>query len=322
MARRHSLFIAFILLFSLQTKAQAIDNTFSFKDINSDRYFRMNYEYDFFSGTDKDYTQGINIEVVSPWFKKFPLSKLLIHPHFDYIRYGLGAEQDGYTPSNLDKSYILYGDRPYTACLLLKTFSIATDSVHKQRFSTALSTGVIGQAAFGAEMQTGIHKALHDITPHGWPNQIHNDAILNYQVDYERQLLSAGHVFSLEADAIGRAGTLSDKAAVGITLMAGYFDSPFSGTKAKNHNFRIYAYEHPQVNIVGYDATLQGGVFDKGSPYTISVKDISRVVFENRFGFVVVYKRVYLEYFQSLVSGEFSTETYHVWGGFQIAFGF
>jgi len=300
---------------------QAIDNTLSFKNINSDSYFRLNYENDVFSATDIYYTQGIHLEVVAPFAKDFLFSKVLAHPHFGYLRYGIGIEHNGYTPTSLGSDAILYGDRPFTACLFLKTFLIAIDSEKKQRFSSALSTGVIGPSAGGMEMQVSIHRWLHNITPHGWQNQIHNDVILNYQVDYEKQLLSYGHIFSLDGAAAARAGTLSDKAGIGSTMMIGYFDSPFrSGTSTKN-NFRIYAYEHPEVNVVGYDATLQGGLFDKTSPYTVSAKDVTRFTFQNRFGFVMIYQRFYLEYFQSLLSHEFTTGNYHVWGGVQIAFG-
>ena len=318
---RNTITALLVCLLPLAVGAQAIDNTLSYKNINSDRYFRINYENDFFSGTAKYYTQGIHLELVAPWVQKFPLSKLLVHPRYSYIRYGLGAEHEGYTPTSITNPAILYGDRPFAACLFLKTFLIAIDSVKKQRFSTALSTGVIGQAAGGAEMQTSIHKWLGDYTPRGWPNQIHNDAILNYQVNYEKQLLSAGKVFCWDADGMARAGTLSDKAGIGTTLMFGYFDSPFSSAIARGSNFRIYAYERPGVNFIGYDATLQGGLFDKTSPYTISANNIERVTFENRFGLVMVYRRVYLEYFQSLLSSEFSTGDYHVWGGIQVAFG-
>jgi len=300
--------------------AQEIDNTLSFKDINQDSYFRINYENDFFSATDKYYTQGINLELVAPWVKHFPLSKLLIHPKYSYIRYGIGGESNAYTPTNYSPSTILYGDRPFCATLFLKTFLIAIDSAKGRRFSTTLNTGVIGQAAGGMEMQTGIHRWLHDETPHGWPNQIHNDAVLNYQVDFEQRIVSAGHYFMLDGDAMGRVGTLSDKASFGITLMGGYFDSPFSRDIARGKNFRIYAYERPEVDIVGYDATLEGGVFNHTSPYTLSPKDIETFVLQNRFGFVVVYRRVYLEYFQSLIGSEFVHENYHVWGGIQIAF--
>ncbi len=300
---------------------QVIDNTLSFKNINSDRYFRLNYENDFFSSTDKYYTQGINVELVAPWIKTFPLAKVLVHPKYDYIRYGLALAHEGYTPSDFSVPQILYGDRPFAACFFLKTFLIAIDSEKRQRFSTTLSTGVIGQAAGGMEMQTSIHRTLGDIMPHGWPNQVHNDAILNYQVNYEKQLMSLGHAFSLDADGIARAGTLSDKVALGLTIMMGYFDSPFLSGTATGSNFRIYAYEHPQVNAVGYDATLEGGVFNRTSPYTISAADVTPFTFENRFGFVIVYRRLYLEYFQSFISNEFKTGNFHVWGGLQVAVG-
>jgi len=321
MQMRNTIMSLLTCLIPLAAGAQAIDNTLAYKNINSDSYFRINYENDFFSGTDEYYTQGIHLELVAPWVKKFPLSYLLIRPRYSYIRYGLGVEHDGYTPTSVTNPAILYGDRPFAACLFAKNFLIAIDSVKKQRFSTALSTGVIGQAAGGAEMQTSIHKLLGDYTPRGWPNQIHNDVILNYQVDYEKQLVAVGKVFCWDADGIARAGTLSDKAGIGTTLMFGYFDSPFGTTTASGSNFRIYAYERPGINLVGYDATLQGGIFDRTSPYTISANDINRITYENRFGFVVVYRRLYLEYFQSVLSREFRTENFHVWGGIQVAFG-
>ena len=317
---KHILLAAFLFV-SVVAGAQAIDNTLSYKNIGSDSYFRLNYENDFFAATDKYYTQGIHLELVAPWVKKFPLSKLLLHPNYSYIRYGIGLEHDGYTPSDFSTPDILYGDRPFAACFFLKTFLIATDPVKKQRFSTTLNTGVIGQAAGGMEMQTAIHRWLNNITPHGWPNQIHNDAILNYQVNYEKQLVSVDHFLSIEADAMARAGTLSDKVNIGTTLMFGYFDSPFTTTIATGSNLRVYAYEHAAVNAVGYDATLEGGLFNRTSPYTISAKNVTPFVFENRFGFVLQYQRFWLEYFQSLLSNEFTTGNYHVWGGVQIAFG-
>jgi hypothetical protein len=318
--RIHIIFVV-AWLECLSANGQAIDNTLSYKNIASESYFRLNYENDFFSATDKYYTQGIHIELVATWVRKFPVSKILVHPNFGDIRYGIALEHEGYTPSDYTVPYILYGDRPFAACFFLKTFLIATDSVKRQRFSSAVSTGVIGQAAGGAEMQTGIHRWLHDMTPYGWPNQVHNDAILNYQVDYEKQLVSVGHFLSVDGDAIARAGTLNDKVNVGTTIMFGYFDSPFKDVFANAKNLRAYAYEHAAVNAVGYDATLEGGVFDKTSPYTISAKNVTPFVFENRFGFVVQYRRIWLEYFQSLLSNEFRTGNYHVWGGVQVAFG-
>jgi len=313
--------IAALWLLSVAGYGQAIDNALSYKNINTDDYVRINYENDFFSGTDVYYTQGIHLEIVAPALRRFLLSRLLWHPGYSYIRYGIGAEHEGYTPRSYSAPEILYGDRPFAACLFLKTFLLALDTARKQRWSAALSTGVVGQAAGGMEMQTGIHRWLHDVIPRGWPNQVHNDAILNYQADYEKQLVQAGHLFSVDAAGTARAGTLSDKASAGLTIMIGYFDSPYSAATSSKSAFRIYAYEHPEISVVGYDATLEGGVFDHTSPYTLSAASLSRITFQNRFGFVVVYHRTYLEYFQSLLSSEFRGEDFHVWGGVQIAFG-
>lgn len=313
----------YTILFCCQcatSSAQQIDNALSYKNISSEKYFRLNYENDFFSATDEYYTQGIHVELVSPSIKKFPLSKLLIHPHNTYTRFGIGLEHNGYTPSSIQHSELLYGDRPFAACLMLKSFQISTDTEDKYRLSSSIVTGVIGQAAGGAEMQTGIHRWLNNVTPQGWIYQIHNDAIINYQVDLEKQVLAYSNILSIDADAIAHVGTLSDKAALGITIMGGYFDNPYSAKPANKKHFRMYAYEHSQVNIVGYDATLQGGMFNHSSPYTVPATDITRIVLENRFGFVVVYRNVSLEYFQSYLSREFKTGSYHVWGGIQIAF--
>ncbi|MFZ1360313.1 MAG: hypothetical protein WAS28_17585, partial [Saprospiraceae bacterium] len=54
------------------------------------------------------------------------------------------------------------------------------------------------------------------------------------------------------------------------------------------------------------------------SPYTIAGKDIKRITLQQNFGVVMNYKKIYLEYFQSLLSPEFSGEKMHRWGGIKI----
>lgn len=301
-------------------KAQAIDNLQSYKNINADRYIRLNYENDFFTATDEYYTQGISLEVVSPAMKKNPLTWLLPAPKHWQSRYGLGIEHNGYTPTNTDNNEIRYGDRPFAGTLMLRTFQLSTDAAHKQRFSSALSTGVIGPLAGAGQMQRSIHKWLGNYTPHGWDNQVANDIVLNYQVNYEKQLLRYDKYLSFSANGLARFGTLSDKLGIGSTLMLGYFDNPFGNVKAGQ--FSIYAYDHPEVCAVGYDATLQGGVFDKDSPYTIAAGDISRITFQNRWGIVLRYRQINLEYFQTYLTKEFEGQHDHKWGGIQVAVGF
>lgn len=321
MLRKYPILL-FILSCCLHVAGQAIDNTLSFKNIPQDKYFRFNYENDVFSTTDQYYTQGINGELVHPDLRRFPLSRLLVRPRFDHTRYGIGVQHNGYTPTSISSDNILYGDRPFAACLFFNTFLIATDTARRQRFSTTLSTGVMGPAAGGMKMQVDIHKALRNIDPHGWQHQLHNDVIINYQVQYEKQLLLYRNNLSLDAGGMVRLGTLSNKVSAGATLVVGRFHSPFSTpSKGKKNQLHIYAYDHPCVNIGAYDATLQGGLFSRTSPYTISARDVNTFTFQNRLGIVVSYRNLYLEYFRSFLSAEFATGKSHEWGGVQVAMG-
>ncbi|HXS36681.1 MAG TPA: lipid A deacylase LpxR family protein [Flavipsychrobacter sp.] len=310
-----------LILFPISSiaSAQAINDNLSYRNLNSDKYFRINYENDFFTATDEYYTQGIYIELVNPALRKFPLSKTLIHPKANNIIYGMGIEHNAYTPSDLGSDKPLYGDRPFAASLFLKTFLIAMDTERKDRFSSSLSTGVIGPSAFGHEMQAGIHKALGDVTPHGWQNQIKNDAVINYEVDYEKSLLSYKNYFNLNGFATARAGTLSDKAGIGITVIAGTFNSPFK--IANNKKLRIYLYDHPEIDAIGYDAPMEGGVFTQSeNVYVISPRDVSTITFQNRFGAVLTYKRLYVEYYYTFITKEFNTGKPHQTGGITVGF--
>ncbi len=310
------IFLAAVVTLAINTlTAQEIDNTASYKNINADRYLQLNLNNDVLNQTDQQYTEGASLELVAPWIKDFPLSKLLIRP-FAIKRYGLGIEQGCYTPNLKDgdeKSY----DRPFASTLFLKNFVITVDTIDKQRFSSTISTGIIGPDALGGQLQDEFHTAINDYVSPGWKYQIQNDVILNYGVNYEKQIVAYKHLFSIDAEAAARVGTLSDKISPALNIMFGYFESPFSNERMPN-KFKIYVYDHPQADIVAYDATLQGGAFTK-SPYTMPADTVSRGVFMNRSGIVLAYRGVYFEYFHCFLTPQFSGGTQHSWDGVQLA---
>ncbi len=308
-------FILFLLL-SEFSSAQVIDNTSSFRNIQSDKYFRFHYENDFFSAADWYYSQGVNLELVNPALRKFPLSKILLHPKGGNIKYGISLEQDVYTPTSIRHDEILYGDRPYSAVLLLKTFLISVDSLKNMRFSSSFSAGVVGNAAGGKETQTSIHEWTGNFLPLGWQHQIKNDVVINYQIAFEKKIISRKY-FLLNGCGEIRAGTLNDKISAGIVVLAGSFDSPFQSS-SKRKTFRIHFYDQPLVSAIGYDATLQGGLFNRKSEYTISSHNMTRFTFQNNFGVVFTIKRVYLEYYQSYLTKEFASGDSHHWGGVRV----
>ncbi len=306
------------LTIGISTSAQEIDNTTSYKNINSDKYIRLSIDNDYFSGRDQQYTEGANMELCLPGLKYFPLTKLLVSPKYSYSRYGIGIEQAGYTPRKINNPEIQTTDRPYAATLYLKTFRMAVDTINKQTFTTVLSTGIIGTDALGSEIQEQVHRVLKNQKPVGWKYQVHDDVILNYQVNYEKQLISFRKYFSFTADGSARVGTFSDKAGVGVTALVGYFDNPF-GAVRPSKKFHRYMYDRPAVDIIGYDATLEGGMFNHDNPYTIPASQLNRVIFVNRVGWVLAVRRITLEYFQTYTSRQFTTGPRNKWGGIQFA---
>ncbi len=312
----------FFVIIQFPLFGQLIDNTASYRNISSDRYFRFHYENDYFSETDEFYTQGINLEFVHPVISKFPLSRLVFNSSTAQVKNGISLEHIGFTPTSIGHNEILYGDRPFAAALFLKTFSIINDSVHKYRIASVLSTGVMGPAAGGEQMQQEIHRWIGDLQPLGWQNQVQNDLILNYQVDIEKNVLTYRNYLVINAKAGGMAGTLYDKASLGFVFMTGVFESPFQSFVNQKRKFQVYLYSEPKLSAIGYDATLQGGLFNRTSSYTIESKNINRIVFQHNFGIVFKIKRMNLEYFQSFLSQEFATQGTHRWGGIRIGYAF
>ena len=183
--KKYFLFFLFFLkmLFLI---AQPIDNTAVYRNVQRNHSFRFYYDNDFFTATDQYYSQGINLELVHPKLNKIPLTKLLIHPSKSEIKYGIAIEHLAYTPTSIRHTEIIYGDRPFAACLSLKTFGIICDTINHWRLSSTLNTGILGPSAGGQWMQKTIHRNLKNIEPLGWSNQIHNDIILNYDITYEQ----------------------------------------------------------------------------------------------------------------------------------------
>jgi lipid A 3-O-deacylase len=302
--------------------AQAMDNTISGRNIPDNRYFRINYENDFFTASDRDYTQGILIEKVHPGLSRFPLMKLLWHPGQSEIKYGLALEHNAYTPNQIDSYAVQFGDRPYAGVLLLKTFLIASNYKRRQRISVSFSGGLLGPGAGGEQMQRTIHNWINYTQPEGWHNQIQNDLILNYQINGEKEIYRYENHFSLSGYTSVRVGTLSDKLSVGLATQIGNFQSPFSRPVFLKRHFKWHIYGQVIGNAVGYDATLQGGLLNHSNVYTISSNDLNRFTIQNRFGIVFIFPSIYLEYYRTGITEEFKTSLYHRTGGIQIGFGF
>ncbi|TXE09519.1 lipid A deacylase LpxR family protein [Gelidibacter salicanalis] len=314
------IFVFLIVLCPTVVFSQKLDHWASFRNISSNSYFRLNYDNDYFNATDRNYTQGYSFEMVLPILEKNPINKLLLTHKDNSYRYGFTLEHFGYTPDHYESPDIQKGDRPFSATILLKSFVLATNEVNKSRTSTSLSLGLIGPGAFGKEMQVAIHKATGNKIPLGWQHQIKNDVVVNYGLHYEIQLFRYRNLWSLQGLASANLGTLFTNASVGMNSVFGILNNPFAvnGDRA----FKLYAFAQPSISIVGYDATLQGGVFNRSSPYVIESSEINRVTGQLNFGVILQTRSLYFEYTRSYLSKEFESGEASGWGGVKIGFTF
>ncbi|MEO6490369.1 MAG: lipid A deacylase LpxR family protein [Ferruginibacter sp.] len=298
---------------SLNVYAQRIDHTASFRNIHEKKYFRFHYDNDFFTKSDRYYSQGITLEYVHPRLSHFPLSKLLLKSRNSNAQYKFTFNLFGFTPSTIKSDTILFGDRPYFAAISIGSHLISIDTIKRKQVGTSLYIGIFGPAGLGKEIQANIHRWLGNPQPHGWQYQVSNDLIINYEFLIEKQLASSTGHFALNGIMELQAGTLNNKLATGVNFMAGNFTDPYQRKITKAVEY--YFFSQAKGSLVGYDASLQGGIFNRKSPYTISSNNLNRFTYQADAGIVVNFKKVFLSYTQSFLTKEFQTGKYHRWGG-------
>ncbi|MES3035572.1 MAG: lipid A deacylase LpxR family protein [Gemmatimonadota bacterium] len=306
----------FGLLAANSLAAQAIGTTGIERDLPATSSWRLVYDNDFFTATDRYFTQGILLEVTSPKLGRLPLMRVLLAPRGTLSRHSVVLEDDGYTASDLKAPQILAGDHPYAGTKQVRIQAIATDTLRRQRVSSSLNLGIIGPAAGGREIQTFIHRRTGNTIPQGWGNQIHNDLILNYEAGVERELYRVGRTLLISGSGIARVGTYNIAVGGGPTVMLGRVDEPFSAGATPQR--ALYLYAKPQVQVVGYDATLQGGMFNRSSPYVIGASDLHRLVYRQQVGLVYRSRALYVAYNQSYATPEFRGARAHRSGGFEV----
>jgi lipid A 3-O-deacylase len=286
-----------------------VQNTVFSQKNNEVQFLKVAIDNDFVNfrgeGTDRGYTSGIKLEIyyTKKAEPKFP-SNLLMPMKGDADNlYGWGISHSLYTPVDIGTKSIQYGDRPYASTLMLSNILVSSDEINKQKITTSIGIGAIGEYAFGSEIQTWVHKSLNVLQPKGWDNQIKSDFLINYFVNYEKLILSPSKSLEIIGNISGNLGTLSNNTGLGIQLRLGILNDYFSNNErlyTKNaikmdKNIiptRAFFYIKTQSVAVMDNSLLQGGFFShQSSPYTISKDSVNRIYMQYEYGIVVSKKR-------------------------------
>jgi lipid A 3-O-deacylase len=284
------------------------------------------YDNDFFAATDRYYTQGVFLSCVHPVIARSPSSYLLARlkdPDKAFDRITL--EQEVYTPRSIryNEGNIYYGERPFTAFFLLSHTKQTTQLAKKISLRSQLDLGFMGPSALGEQEQKGIHKALNNIEPLGWENQLSDDIIVNYRVSLSKVIVQSKFL-QVMGDLTARAGSLFTDAGIGMRMRIGdagvfpfYNSSPY-----KNKGVRIFFSPAVSARAVAYNATLQGGLFNRNNIYTLSSDELSRLIFQASASVAISYYKVCIGFSRSYISKEFANGLDHGWGSCMITYSF
>jgi len=314
----------FSICFAAVLHGQTSDTSGS--KVSSTRFFRHIYENDFFDNTDMYYTQGLRYELFLPAFRKFPLSYALFGLKNNAIKYySLSLNQDCYTPSSIRRDTIFTGDRPFAGVVFLGSSLISNDDKNKQRLTSEIDIGGLGPCAQCEEEQKAIHRALVNIQPLGWQFQEKGDVLLDYSVFYEKGIVNQKYLeFILQGK--GMIGTVYDYINTGAMLrmgkMDGYFKSFGPGESKESKKLQIWCFAKGYSQFVGYNASMQGGLFDRGSVYTVAPENIDRAVLYFQYGAVISWKHLSIEMSNVEISQEFRNGMTHAWGHVNVTVAF
>lgn len=222
--------------------------------------------------TDQYYTNGLRLEYATLYdWQKFE------GPIFDLIPEAARSDgvfvedawvlaQNMYSPTNIAKSDISYGDRPYSGWTYLgKRYGI---SKARSYHSFELDLGVIGPASQAEPIQTFVHEKLTGSpTPH-WGNQIPNVFAVRANYYYSRPVTPQAWRFTDVAPFLDlNLGNVTTSASFGFTWRLGLLGAeqghlPLErgAGRVDDSTFELYFFLRPEVTGVAYNGLLSGAV--------------------------------------------------------------
>jgi lipid A 3-O-deacylase len=272
---------------------------------------------DFFFGIDYYFTQGITLDWVSPALARSPANYLLPKgPAGSTRSHGMALYFNGFTPLDVRDARLRRGDRPYAAYIYTALYRISNQAARRQRLTTALEIGYLGPATGARAIQTKLHEITGFAPPRGWQYQVRSDLVLGYRAVFEKQVLAVGRSAELIGSAEASVGTLYTYAQGGLRLRAGRFQPYFAGLAPAGpvRPWQCYGEATITEQVVGYDATLQGGVLNHGNPYVLAAGVIRRAVLRGSGGLVVAHGGLRFSATAVFIAPEFAGGLSHRWG--------
>jgi len=262
--------LLFLLLFASIAHSQTYKNEFGFQSDN-DSYLGQ--------GSDRYYTNGLFIN----YRRAFDQQKL--KEGLEKKTYEITVGQKMFNPYSGYAPDPALQDRPFAGYLYIEG-AMNWFFSNESSLQTNVQIGTTGKNSLGEAGQKLLHRAFGFYGIDGWQYQIKGEATLNVSALYSRLLARvADNALEFSFEGYGNLGTTFDGAGAGILIRTGSLNQLFNsayyhaviGNNAKTKALvkrEFFLYAKPQLNVVAYDATIQGSIFNNNSPVTFGQKPI------------------------------------------------
>lgn len=281
--------------------------------------FEFIYANDFTGMNDQYYTNGVGFALTLPVFYASPFNpRWLKNSNYSDAYHTLNFQYDVFTP---DLHAELYSDRPFAATMMLGSKHQYVFGAKNFRITSELRLGLIGQAAGAGTMQNGLHAIMPGADEvKGWDTQVRNDVAVNYVFAIDKRFEASDYV-EITTSATAYLGIPYTKLEPSVLVRIGIFENIFNFlNNSPNKQWQTYLIAGGKASFVGYNATLQGGLFNPYSPYVL--EDINHFVANYHFGIGAAYRNTSLSFTQTFTTPEFSGATSHSWGELRLMFRF
>jgi len=251
------------------------------------------------NGSDRYYTNGLFFYYRHALAVKSPDSTSLQNK---ILGFELGQKM--YNPQSGVIPSAVFVDRPFAGYLYVaSTLNLLYSNESNIKLSAQF--GIVGPASLAQGAQELLHNAFGLYKIVGWQYQIQNNPELNLSVEYNKLLARASFI-DLSLSSYANLGNGFTGAGAGPLLRIGNFNQLFNSESTQStaiaanhvaplHKSEFFIYYKPQVNVVAYDATIQGSLFVKHTNEYFNNTEITEtpepVILSNQVGAVYTTSR-------------------------------
>lgn len=182
-------------------------------------------------------------------------------------------------------------DRPYCGQLFFKYSQIRFP---KNEAVLQLSGGitVLGRASLAESLQNSYHKLLKYARFSGWQYQVQNAVGPDMGISYARTVWENSSWIKIIPQVQANLGTTFINAGIGLYTCLGLFEKNSnsalwnariqSNEKDDRRDYEFFIYWYPQFIWQGYNATVEGGLLNKGSGAVLG--ETERRIFQQNIG--------------------------------------